>query len=221
MVKDNGIGISDEAMKNIFKPFEQAGSNITRKYGGTGLGLAISQQIVKMFGGEIVVDSRPNQGSEFKFSLWLKETSRETFDLKNLDQPDGQFEGRKILLVDDVDLNRKVARAMLKITGVTVDEAGDGLEAVKAFKDSTLNNYDLILMDVQMPNMDGYEAARAIRNLDRLDAAVVPIVALTANAFNEDIEKARRAGMNDHIAKPVKLEKLVEVLHKFIKVQGD
>jgi len=220
IVRDSGIGISEEAMKNIFQPFEQASSKITRNYGGTGLGLTISQRIVNMFGGVIEVDSSPGRGSEFRFSIWLRETSPEVYSRRKTAEPEADFSGRRVLLVDDVDLNRKVARSMLKISGVAVDEAADGLEALRVFEASPENYYDLILMDVQMPNMDGYEASQAIRALERPDAETVPIVALTANAFNEDIEKAHQAGMNEHIAKPVKLDKLFEILGKFLSPSG-
>ena len=124
--------------------------------------------------------------------------------------------GKKILLVDDVDLNRKVAKAMMKITGATIDEADDGTVAVEKFKESPINDYDLIIMDIQMPQMNGYQATEAIRALDRPDAATVPIIALTANAFTDDIEKAKAAGMNDHIAKPVKGNILIGVLFSHI-----
>jgi signal transduction histidine kinase/CheY-like chemotaxis protein/HAMP domain-containing protein len=219
VVKDSGIGISEEALSAIFQPFEQGGGKITRAYGGTGLGLTISRHIVRLFGGDIQVKSTVGRGSEFKFSVWLKETESSVNAEHSpiASDPTGRFVGKRVLLVDDVDLNRKIARAMLKVTGISIDEASDGSEAVKKFEQSEENTYDIILMDVQMPIMDGYQASEAIRNLPRPDAKMVPIIALTANAFKDDIEKALKAGMNAHIAKPVKLDKIVEVITKFMK----
>ncbi len=218
-VVDTGIGISEEAAAHIFQPFEQADNRIMRQYGGTGLGLTISQHLVQLFGGGISIKSHVGQGSEFGFSIWLRETEPGLLKGPAATDPAGRFAGKRALLVDDVDLNRKVAKAMLKNTGLAIEEAEDGLIAVEKFKNSPENTYDIILMDVLMPNMDGYEASRAIRALARADAPGVPIIALTANAFKEDIDKALEAGMNAHIAKPVKMDKLVEVLFRFL--QGD
>jgi CheY-like chemotaxis protein len=217
VVRDSGIGISKEAMAAIFQPFEQGGGAITVRYGGTGLGLTISRHIVHLMGGEIEVKSELGKGSEFSFAIWLKETVSELIKDEVLDaDPKDKFRGKKVLLVDDVDLNRKIARAMLKITGITVEEAEDGEIALKKFEESPKGTYDIILMDVQMPNMDGYQASTAIRDLDREDARKVPIIALTANAFKEDIDRAIEAGMNAHLAKPVKQEKIVELMMKYI-----
>jgi CheY-like chemotaxis protein len=218
LIRDTGIGISEEALATIFQPFEQASGKITVQYGGTGLGLSISRHIVQMLGGDITVKSKLGDGSEFSFSIWLRETEAELPDEKAIADPTGKLIGKRALLVDDVDLNRKVARAMLKVTGIAIDEAEDGLVAVKKFGESPENTYDIILMDVQMPNMDGYQACSTIRALDRADARKVPVIALTANAFKDDIDKAIKAGMNAHIAKPVKLDKLVEILFKFISI---
>ncbi|MDR2141585.1 MAG: response regulator [Deltaproteobacteria bacterium] len=218
VVKDSGIGISDEALQAIFQPFEQGSGKITRLYGGTGLGLTISRHIVRMFGGDIKVKSQIGQGSEFRFQIWLKETQSSLQNEPVVTDPAGRFKGKRALLVDDVDLNRKIAKAMLKVTGLAIDEANDGSEALQKFSQSQENTYDVILMDVQMPIMDGYQASEAIRKLTRTDAKTVPIIALTANAFKDDIEKALNAGMNAHIAKPVKLDKIVETICKTMKM---
>ena len=214
VVKDTGIGISEEAMAAIFKPFEQGGGGITKQYGGTGLGLTISRHIVNLFGGNIEVQSEVGKGSEFSFEIWLQETEEQLQAAPPATDPKNRFKGKRVLLVDDVELNRKIARAMLKVTGITVDEAVDGSEALKKFEESPEHAYDLVLMDVQMPVMDGYQASTAIRALDRDDARKVPIIALTANAFKEDIDKALQAGMNAHIAKPIKADKIVEIISK-------
>jgi signal transduction histidine kinase/CheY-like chemotaxis protein/HAMP domain-containing protein len=218
VIKDTGIGITEQALSAIFQPFEQGSGKITRIYGGTGLGLTISRHIVRLFGGDIQVDSQVGLGSEFRFNLWLKETQSSIALEAPVTDPSGRFAGKKALLVDDVDLNRKIAKAMLKVTGIAIDEANDGSEAVQKFTQSPEYAYDIILMDVQMPIMDGYQASEAIRNLPRPDAKVVPIIALTANAFKDDIEKALKAGMNAHIAKPVKLDKIVETICKNMKM---
>ncbi|UQZ88139.1 hypothetical protein C4J81_02490 [Deltaproteobacteria bacterium Smac51] len=216
IVRDTGIGISTDALDAVFQPFEQAGGHITRQYGGTGLGLTISRHIVGILGGDIEVKSEEGGGSEFSFSAWFTESDEVLPVEKAAADPGGKFEGKRVLLVDDVDLNRKVARAMLKNTGMIIDDAEDGTDAVQKFRGSAENTYDIILMDVQMPKMDGYQASRAIRSSDRSDSHTVPIVALTANAFHDDIEKAFSAGMNAHLAKPIKLNTLIDTLARFL-----
>ncbi|MDR3052086.1 MAG: PAS domain-containing protein [Oscillospiraceae bacterium] len=214
-VRDTGIGVSQEAMATIFQPFEQAGG-ITRKYGGTGLGLAISRRIVHLLGGDITVESAPGEGSDFRFEIWLKETEAGHTDRVAFSDATDQFAGLRGLLVDDVAINRMVVMSLLEMTGMQIDEADDGLAAVQMFRDAPVGTYDIVFMDVQMPNMDGYEATAAIRALGRPDAAV-PIVALTANAFKEDIDRALACGMNAHIAKPVEMDKLTGILFRFLK----
>ncbi|MDR2366563.1 MAG: response regulator [Deltaproteobacteria bacterium] len=216
VVQDTGIGISEENIKAIFRPFEQGSGNITKQYGGTGLGLTISRHIVNLFGGDIKVESKVGHGSKFSFNIWLQETELQTPIIQVTKDPKDRFVGKRVLLVDDVDLNRKIVKAMLKVTGIKVDEAVDGSAALKMFEDSPVNTYDIILMDVQMPIMDGYQASSAIRRLDRGDAHQVPIIALTANAFKEDIAKALQAGMNAHIAKPIKTDKIVEIMSQHL-----
>ena len=216
VVRDTGIGIPPEAQAGIFQPFEQASGRIASQFGGTGLGLAISRHIVRLLGGDITLKSSVGQGSEFSFSLWLRETETRSARAEAALDPTGKFTGRRALVVDDVDLNRKIVKAMLQKTGLEIDEAADGAEAVEKFKEHPENYYSLILMDVLMPQMGGYEATRAIRSLPRADAGQIPVVALTANAFTEDINQALSAGMNAHLAKPVKRELLVEKLFRFL-----
>jgi len=219
-VRDTGIGISEEAMETIFLPFEQGNGNVSRQYGGTGLGLSISNRIVQLFGGEITVNSTVGQGSEFSFSIWLRETVSDLPDKVEISDVTGRFANKRMLLVDDVEINRMIVISMLEETGMLIDEADDGAVAVEKFRDSPENTYDIILMDVQMPNMDGYEASTAIRALDRPDARRVPIITLTANAFKDDIDKALRHGMNAHISKPVEMDPLLETLYRFLSA-GD
>jgi CheY-like chemotaxis protein/nitrogen-specific signal transduction histidine kinase len=218
-IRDTGIGISEESQKSLFKPFEQANNQISQKYGGTGLGLAISKSIVQLFGGDITVKSSPGAGSEFSFSLWLSESISEKQESLSLEDATDKLKGKRALLVDDVAINRIIAINLLEYTGITIDESDDGVNAVNAFEKSDEGTYDIIYMDIQMPNMDGYEAAGAIRSLNRSDAKTVPIVALTANAFKEDIDKALQSGMNAHLAKPMEPEKVLEVTLKLLGIR--
>ncbi len=217
-VRDTGIGISGEAQRNIFEPFEQGGGGVSRRYGGTGLGLAISQRIVELLGGQIRLRSELGAGSEFSFDLWLTEAASDLPDEAEISDATGKFAGKRMLLVDDVEINRMIVMAMLENTGLRIDEADDGEAAVERFAASPEDTYDMILMDVQMPKMDGYEASKAIRALNRHDARAVPIIALTANAFKEDIDRAIACGMSAHIAKPVEMETLLEALFRFLGV---
>jgi signal transduction histidine kinase/ActR/RegA family two-component response regulator len=211
-VKDNGIGISDEARESIFKPFEQAGTHITQKYGGTGLGLSISRRIIELLGGEIKLKSKLGEGSEFYFSLLMTPTQQEKTKNEGEINYSERFKDSRLLLVDDVDINRVIVAAMLEGTGILVDEAADGAEAVDKFKNSPQGYYDIILMDVQMPNINGYEATKLIRQMEREDAKAVPIIALTANAFQSDIDMAIESGMNSHLAKPLELATILKTL---------
>jgi signal transduction histidine kinase/HAMP domain-containing protein len=215
-VKDSGIGISEEALPLLFRPFEQANSQISKKYGGTGLGLAISRSIVHLFGDEITVKSKSGEGSEFSFSLRLPESVSEAKEEVNIQNASNIFRGKKALLVDDVAINRIIAINLLEFTGLEFDEADDGLSAVKTFADSPLYTHDIIYMDVQMPNMNGYEASLVIRAMDRPDAKTVPIIAFTANAFKEDIDRAMASGMNAHLAKPMDPERVIALSVKLL-----
>jgi signal transduction histidine kinase/CheY-like chemotaxis protein len=216
-IRDTGIGISKEAMLNLFKPFEQANNRISQKYGGTGLGLAISRSIIQLFGGDIAVESEEGKGSEFNFSIWLPEAATDKEEDVSLEDAENRLAGRRALMVDDVAINRMIAISLLEYTGITIDEAEDGAAAVKAFTNSPPYTYDIIYMDVQMPNMDGYAATAAIRAIpDRPDAKTVPIVALTANAFKEDMDRAIKSGMNAHLAKPLEMDKLLEVTFRML-----
>jgi PAS domain S-box-containing protein len=219
-IKDTGIGIAAKTLPMLFRPFEQANNQISHRYGGTGLGLVISKSIVQLFGGDITVESVEGKGSTFSFNLWFPETAEEKQEDVNIDDATGRLTGKRALLVDDVPINRMIAISLLEFTGIAIDEADDGAMALRMFDESPENAYDIIYMDVQMPNMNGYEASQSIRALDRADAKTIPIVALTANAFKEDIDKAARAGMNAHLAKPMEIDKVLEVTLRLLLQKG-
>jgi len=216
-VRDTGIGIPEHALAKLFVPFEQAHTDISKKYGGTGLGLSISRSIIEILGGNIDVQSEEGKGSTFSFAIWLKEAQEKRDPSVSSPQPQkASLAGKRALLVDDVMLNRIIVVELLADTELQIDEAVDGQEGIDAFAASAPDYYDIIFMDAQMPNVDGYEATRVIRALERNDARTVPIVAMTANAFKEDIEKALNSGMNAHLAKPLELDKLNAVLAKYL-----
>jgi CheY-like chemotaxis protein len=212
-VSDNGIGMTAEQLDRLFTPFDQTDASVAAKFGGTGLGLAISQNLIKMMGGEITVDSEPNKGTSFKFSLSFKKaTEDDEQKVERPECPDIDLSGRRILLVDDVMVNRLIMTELLNPTNAQFIEVENGQEAVSAFESSETGFFDLIFMDVQMPIMDGYEATGAIRRLDRDDAQTIPIIAMTANAYKEDVDKALAAGMDGHVAKPVDIDIVTRVL---------
>jgi signal transduction histidine kinase/CheY-like chemotaxis protein len=228
MVSDTGIGITPEQIERIFREFEQAESSTTRSYGGTGLGLAISKRIVEMMGGSIGVSSKPGEGSIFSFVVTVEKGTGT--DERELAEPmirdaaaaevdeaalaDGGFAGRRILLVEDLEVNREIVMALLEPTLLDIDCAENGQEALEAFK-AAPDAYDLIFMDIQMPVMDGIEATRRIRALDIPRAKTIPIVAMTANVFREEVEEYLSAGMTDHIGKPIDLAAVIVKLGQY------
>jgi CheY-like chemotaxis protein len=212
-VTDNGIGIGAEQQQRLFVPFEQGSVN-SMKHGGTGLGLAISQNLAEMMGGRISVRSEPGRGSVFSFCLSLEEAAPDEEGGPLI--PD--LSGRRILSVEDIEINRVVLAELLADTGAVIDEAEDGAAAVEKFRASPVGYYCFVFMDLLMPNMDGYEAASAIRALERPDAARVPIVALSANAAQEDVERALQSGMDAHLAKPVDFAAMMRILTEKIKI---
>jgi PAS domain S-box-containing protein len=218
-VRDTGIGISEERLPVIFDPFVQGSSSITRKYGGTGLGLSICKSLVEMQGGHIKVNSRLNEGTEFIFSLTYKKgqtfASRDDDD-SVISDPD-RLMGKKILVAEDVELNQFLVRNMLESWGCEVDIVPNGLNAVEKIKEET---YDLVLMDIQMPEMDGITATRQIRQLPGQKGAEIPIIALTANALKGDSQYYIDAGMNDCVTKPYTEEFLYERIVSNLKLTG-
>jgi CheY-like chemotaxis protein/two-component sensor histidine kinase len=219
-VQDTGIGINREQKDRLFNSFEQAESGTSRKFGGTGLGLAISKRIVEMMNGRIWVESEPGKGSTFSFTVQLKESDKEIKEeaggsLDALPVKD-IFKGRRLLLAEDVDINQEIVQALLEPTGLVIECAADGTEALRMFS-AAPGSYDLIFMDIQMPEMDGYEATQRIRSLDIPEAKLVPIIAMTANVFREDIDKCIKAGMNDHVSKPLIMNEVLGKLRQYLK----
>jgi len=220
-IEDDGIGISEESLSHIFEAFEQGDGSITRQFGGTGLGLPISKKILELLGGDIKVDSVVGEGSMFSFELAMLCAGEVEPELELPSLEDLDFSGKSILIVDDVDINRIVVASLLEDTGIGMLEAADGKEAVEIFAESEPGAIDVILMDVMMPVMNGLDAAAAIRALDHEKAKTVPIIALTANAFKEDVNKALNAGMNAHLAKPIDADSLLSLLYGFLCLMDD
>ncbi len=219
-VKDSGIGMTPEFAAKVFEAFEREKNTTVSGIQGTGLGMAITKSIVDMMGGDIKVITAPKQGTEFVINVSFKLTAThiEETDESTSEGQELNFEGMRLLLVDDIEVNREIAVMILEMAGFVVDTAENGKEAVEKVAASKAGDYAAVLMDIQMPVMNGYEAARAIRELDDKDIAKVPIIAMTANAFSEDVQAARDAGMNDHIAKPLDVPKMMETLKKIISV---
>jgi signal transduction histidine kinase/CheY-like chemotaxis protein len=217
-IEDNGIGMSEEFQEHIFEPFSQEENGSRTDYQGAGLGMAITSQFVNMMGGTIRVKSRVGEGTTFyvemRFPIALVEAQQ-------LCSPeDCHLEGMRVLLVEDNELNREIAEELLKDVGVNVTIASDGKQALDMFTDSAPGSFDAILMDIMMPNMNGYEAAKAIRAGSHADAQTIPIIAMTANAYVEDVAQALASGMNAHVAKPIDVQHLYGVLNQYYRT-GD
>jgi lactose/cellobiose-specific phosphotransferase system IIC component len=236
-VADSGIGIDKEQLPRLFSSFEQADSGTSRRFGGTGLGLAISKSIVEMMGGRIWIESEPGKGSVFAFTAQMEKAPErrlnapENHTRLSVDEtqpnPAGSFKNHRILLVEDIDINREIMIALLEPTLLQIDCAENGAEALRIFTESS-GAYDLIFMDIQMPEMDGYEATRRIRAWEKEHPPEdpespngiprgIPIVAMTANVFREDVEKCLAAGMNGHVGKPLDFNEVLRILHRYLR----
>lgn len=212
-VADNGIGMSREQIDRLFTAFDQGHTPVSSRLGGIGLGLAISQNIVRQMGGVIEVESGAGEGSVFTFEVEFPKSS-EADSISDGDAvPD--FSGRRVLVAEDIEINRFILSELLADTNILIEEASDGRHAVNMFARSKVGYYDLIIMDIQMPRLDGYAATREIRAMEREDAGL-PILAMTANAFQEDAVSSLEAGMNFHIAKPVNTRELFAALVRFL-----
>ena len=214
--RDTGIGMTEAFQKQIFEPFAQEHTGSRTKFAGTGLGMPITKKLVEKMGGTITFKSEEGAGSTFVIQVPFKidldtDKSKEQKDLS-----EKTIKGLHILLAEDNELNMEIAEFMFQNEGTEVTKAWNGQEAVELFEKSRPGEFDVILMDIMMPVMNGYEATKMIRSLDREDAKVIPIIAMTANAFTEDRLRAKEAGMNEHIAKPVDANLLVKIIHKLV-----
>ena len=217
-VADNGIGMSQEFQKHIFEPFERERTSTISKVEGSGIGMGIVKKLVGLMGGTVEVESRIGVGSTFTVTIPCRIASEDEIQAKRETGPSDQKSlfGVKILLVEDNDLNAEIAVELLQEEGSTVDRAKDGVECVDMLEKAANGTYQLILMDIQMPVMNGYDAAKKIRRMDDPQKADIPIIAMTANAFSEDKQAALDAGMNDHIAKPINMNVLVPTIQKYL-----
>jgi CheY-like chemotaxis protein/two-component sensor histidine kinase len=223
-VRDNGIGISEEQQETLFEAFKQADAGMARKYGGTGLGLALTKRVVEQMGGRVGLSSKLGVGTTFFIEIPLSIAQDEDAqadagalaDETVKDDAPPRFDGAILLIAEDVEINREIVISLLDGTGVTIEEAENGEEAVRMYA-ANPTRYDLIFMDIQMPEMDGFEATRAIRRMADEDVPEVPIIAMSANAFKEDIEMSLASGMNEHLSKPVDYGKLIATLQKYLK----
>ena len=219
-VRDTGKGIEPEFLSRIFRPFEQESVQISKKYGGSGLGMTISDNLIRLMGGQIVIDSEVGKGSDFTvyIALPIAEGSQklpkngETLYEGHRGKPGFSYEGSRILLAEDNEINAEITVTMLQMQGAKVDVASDGRQAVEKFRKSSPGYYQIILMDIQMPELDGWEATKEIRMMDRPDAAAVKIFALSANAFVEDKRHSIEVGMDGHVSKPIDFEELKEMI---------
>ena len=218
--RDTGIGMAEEFQKHIFEPFAQEHTGSRGKFAGTGLGMAISRKLVEEMGGTITFESEKGVGTTFVIRVPFKidPDADKREEPKNVSEK--SIKGLHVLLAEDNELNMEIAEFVLQNEGAEVTKAWNGQETVELFRNSEAGEFDVILMDIMMPVMNGYEAAKRIRSLDREDAKKIPIIAMTANAFTEDRIRAKEAGMDEHIAKPVDAELLIKVIHKLVKWNG-
>ena len=215
--RDTGIGMTDEFQKHIFEPFAQEHTGSRTKFAGTGLGMPITKKLIEKMGGTITFESEKGVGTTFVIRVPFKIDPDVDKREEQKDVSEKSIKGLHILLAEDNELNMEIAEFVLQNEGADVTKAWDGQEAVELFRNSEPGEFDVILMDIMMPVMNGYEATKMIRSLDREDAKEVPIIAMTANAFTEDRIRAKEAGMDEHVAKPVDVELLKKVIHKLVK----
>ena len=221
-VSDTGIGMSQEYLTNIFEAFTREQNTTKSKIAGTGLGMSIVKKYVDLLGGTINVESELGKGSTFTVTLKHRIADESYYVKKYIEESETGseiLEGRNILLAEDNDLNAEIAEAILESAGLKIERVEDGIQCVNRIEKMPADTYDMILMDIQMPQMDGYKATQAIRNLPDKDKASIPIVAMTANAFEEDKRDAIAVGMNGHIAKPIQVDKMLSILSEVIRQQ--
>ena len=214
--RDTGIGMTEEFQKHVFEPFAQEHTGSRTKFTGTGLGMAIAKKLVEKMGGTITFESAEDVGTTFVIRVPFRIDTDRSDKVETGEKTEESIRGMHILLAEDNELNMEIAEFMLQNEGAVVTKAWNGQEAVELFEKSRSGEIDVILMDIMMPVMNGYEATKMIRSLDREDAKEVSIIAMTANAFTEDRIRAKEAGMDEHIAKPVDTELLVKIIHKLV-----
>ena len=210
--QDTGIGMSEEFQKHLFEPFAQEQKGGASKFGGTGLGMPITKSLVEKMGGTITFISEQGVGTTFVITIPFKINEDVARDEEKQEEVTASIRGLNILLVEDNELNMEIAEFVIQNEGASVVKAWNGQEAVEAFEKSASGEFDVILMDVMMPVMNGYEATKTIRTMDRSDAKKIPIIAMTANAFVEDRIKSKEAGMNEHVSKPIDMKLLVKII---------
>ena len=215
--RDTGIGMTEEFQKCVFEPFAQEHTGSRTKFAGTGLGMSIAKNLVEKMGGSISFESKEGAGTTFVIQVPFKIDPDADKREEQRDVSEKSIKGLHILLAEDNELNMEIAEFVLQNVGADVTKAWNGQEAVELFRKSEPGGFDTILMDIMMPVMNGYEATKMIRSLDREDAKTIPIIAMTANAFTEDRLKAKEAGMNEHIVKPLDVELLIKVIHKLVE----
>ena len=215
--RDTGIGMTEEFQKCVFEPFAQEHTGSRTKFAGTGLGMSIAKNLIEKMGGSISFESKEGAGTTFVIQVPFKIDPDADKREEQRDVSEKSIKGLHILLVEDNELNMEIAEFVLQNVGADVTKAWNGQEAVELFRKSEPGGFDIILMDIMMPVMNGYEATKMIRSLDREDAKTIPIIAMTANAFTEDRLKAKEAGMNEHIVKPLDVELLIKVIHKLVE----
>lgn len=212
-ISDTGVGMSEEFVEHIFDEFSQEENSARTQYKGTGLGMAITKRYVDLMGGTISVESKKNEGSTFTIEIPFELTDESEVRKQGIPASKADLTGVKILMAEDNELNAEIAMVQLEEAGIQVTRASDGKEVVKIFAENPPGTFDIILMDVMMPEMNGYEATKAIRSMNnRHDDSNIPIIAMTANAFAEDVQASLDAGMNGHIAKPINIDELIKAI---------
>lgn len=218
--EDTGIGISEEYLPHIYEEFSREHTSTENKVPGTGLGLSIIKSMIELMGGSIQVESRQGIGTKFTVDLSFDMASKEeVYGSRNAIKTSAihTIKGKRILIAEDNELNAEIAKTVLEDVGALVTRVEDGQQAVELFKEKPAGTFDAILMDLMMPIMDGYTATREIRSLERSDSKTIPIIAMTANAFQEDAEKCIAVGMNAHLAKPLDIEKVMITICRLVK----
>ena len=222
-IKDTGTGMSKEYLPTLFEPFSRERNTTTGRVRGTGLGMPIVKKMVDLMGGSFEVESELGKGTVFTFTLMHKIADKKYYSQRiekvKTSSMRESLSGKHVLLAEDNDLNAEIAVTILEEAGLVIERVEDGIQCVNRIEQMSPGTYDLILMDIQMPNMDGYQAAQCIRHLNDKKKAEIPIIAMTANAFAEDRKRTFDAGMNGHIAKPIDIEKLGAVILSVLKKQ--